>query len=464
MAAHAGKLPVRFTDEQKLQLFSVIDDHALTGIWVINDEGRTVWTNPTGRGFYNLSADQTIGVPIEEFERRGVFRPAASLIALREHAPATVIHDTACGRVTLATANPLISQRGDVSLVIVSVTDITDFGALSAGVVAGVRRERSALPRVEPIPLAYRSAAMGKVMAVVARVATADCSVLIAGETGVGKTEIARRIHAQSPRRNKRFVSVDCGALPPSLIEAELFGYVAGAFTGSSKRDKPGLVHMADGGTLFLDEIGELPLELQAKLLQVLEEKRVRPVGAVADHRVDFRLVAASNRDLRAMVDLGRFRADLYYRMAVVTIEVPPLRHRPDDIMPIAEFHLKSAEGTYRRSLSVSTDTAQALERYAWPGNARELRNLVEGLAVMCPNAVVETADLPPYFLHDDRAAAPMEAPANPRGVPRLKDAVRKFEREVVIKAINQTGSYGAAARLLGISMPTLMRKKKLED
>ncbi len=288
MATHRGALAQQFTDEQKLQLFSVIDDHSANGIWVIANDGLTIWTNRAGRDFYNLSAEQTIGVPVREFEKRGVFRPAASLIALREHAPTTVIHETACGRVTLATANPLMSENGGISMVIVSVTDITHLpnGALPCAI--GHRQPR---PAIEERPkFAYRSAAMGRLMTLVDRVAAADCTLLITGETGVGKTEIAKRIHSLSPRRGKRFVAVDCGALPATLIEAELFGYLAGAFTGSSKSDKPGLVQMADGGTLFLDEIGELPLELQAKLLRVVEDKRVRSIGSTVERPVDFRL------------------------------------------------------------------------------------------------------------------------------------------------------------------------------
>jgi transcriptional regulator with PAS, ATPase and Fis domain len=459
MAGHSVELARQLTDEQRLQLFSVIDDHLTDGIWVVAQDGMTMWTNRAGRDFYNLSPEQTIGVPVHEFERKGVFRPAASLIALREHAPATVIHQTACGRVTLATANPLKNQRGGISMVVVSVTDITNMPLTGETRAIGTRQHRVAAALEYGHHFPCRSGAMQKIVALADRVADAECAVLITGETGVGKTEIAKRVHEKSPRRGKRFVAVDCGALPASLIEAELFGYVAGAFTGSSRRDKPGLVQMADGGTLFLDEISELPLDLQAKLLRLVEEKRVRPLGSTSERPVDFRLIAACNRDLRAAVNAGAFRADLYYRIAVVTIDVPPLRERPDDIMPIADFHLESTGITYGRVLTIAPETIEILENYAWPGNVRELRNLIESVSVLCDGARVETSDLPPHIVTGRSADYSAVAPAH--NVRRLKDAVRVFERDLVKKAINQTGSSVAAARLLDISMPTLMRKKR---
>ena len=463
MAAHHGALAQRFTDEQKLQLFSVIDDHSANGIWVVAKNGLTIWTNRAGRDFYNLSAEQTIGVPVREFEQRGVFRPAASLIALKEHAPATVIHETACGRVTLATANPLMCDKGGISMVIVSVTDITNLTEVDLSRAAGFQRKRAMQVIENDGKFAYRSAAMTGIMSLAKRLARTDCAVLITGETGVGKTEIARRIHAHSPRCNKRFVEVDCGALPASLIEAELFGYVAGAFTGSSKRDKPGLVQMADRGTLFLDEISELPLDLQAKFLRVVEEKRVRPIGSTTEHPVDFRLITASNRNLREAVNRGCFRADLFYRIAVVTIEVPALRDRPDDIIAIANFHLDSVAANYGQRLTITSEAVEILENYAWPGNVRELRNLIEGLCILCSGARIEAGDLPPHVF-TNRSFHQGIAPTHEPGVGRLKDAVRAFERDLVMKAISQSGSYGAAARLLGVSMPTLMRKKRVQQ
>jgi transcriptional regulator with PAS, ATPase and Fis domain len=461
MRNHVGSRPSPRTEAEKLHLFSIIDEHSANGIWIIDGEGKTCWTNRTGREFYNLTEEETIGVPVSEFERRGIFRPAASLIALRKHAPVTVTHQTNCGRVTLASANPLMDDDGRVSMVIVAVTDISNMplppsGRSSARV--GIDASIAAIPASRR--LVHRSAAMNKVIGEAIRVAAADCPVLISGETGVGKTEVAKIIHAHSHRRQGPFVSVDCGALPASLIESELFGHASGAFTGASRRGKPGLIQSADKGTLLLDEISELPLDLQVKLLRVLEERRFRPVGDTSERMVDFRVVAASNRDLRKLSETGRFRSDLYYRLAVITIDVPPLRDRPEDIVPIAQAHLLSVGEKRCNRLALSNETIRPLESYDWPGNVRELRNLVESFAVLVDGPAVGLNDLPDHIRKMEHFPTRIhELPSS--NLPKLREAVRAFERELAMRAIEQAGSHERAADLLGISLPTLMRKKR---
>lgn len=445
-------------------MFSIIDEHAANGIWIIDHDGRTYWTNRVGRDFYNLTEEQTIGVPVAEFERKGIFRPAASLIALRKREPVTVTHQTACGRTTLASANPLMGEDGKISLVIVSVTDISNLLRVAAGAKAEARGVSPSNGAWSPPRLVYRSLSMKKVIADAERIAAADCPVLLTGETGVGKTEVARIIHANSPRRKAPFVAVDCGALPTSLIESELFGHAAGAFTGSSKRDRPGLVQMSDGGTLFLDEIGELPLELQVKLLRVLEERRFRPVGDTAERSVDFRVVAASNRNLRKLSESGLFRSDLYYRLAVVSIEIPPLRERWEDIVSIAEAHLSSLSEKHGRRLALSSGIGSLLQSYGWPGNVRELRNVVEGMAVMAAGPDIGPDDLPNYIRSANSPGSNLVGDLPAKGLPRLRHAVRELERNLALRAIEIAGSHERAADLLGISLPTLMRKKRRID
>lgn len=451
--------PTVATEAERLRLFSVIDQHSANGIWIIDNDGRTCWTNRVGREFYDLTEEQTIGVPVAEFERRGVFRPAASLIALRKRAPVTVTHQTACGRITLASANPLINDDGNISLVIVSVTDISNI--LHSGSKTAVETRTADLAGPVQRRLICTSASMKKVLASAERVAAADCPVLLSGETGVGKTEIAKVIHASSPRRKGPFIAVDCGALPASLIESELFGHAAGAFTGSSKRDKPGLIQMADKGTLFLDEIGELPLDMQVKLLRVIEERRVRPVGEPVERPVDFRIIAASNRNLHQMSEAGRFRSDLYYRLAVVTIDIPPLRERPSDIVPLAEAYLQSLAARQGSRLTLSRETRNSLEAYAWPGNIRELRNLVESLAAMADGPEFDLDVLPEHIRNPHQPASAGVRTPQVANLPRLRDAVRGLERDLVFRAIDIAGSHERAADLLGISLPTLMRKKR---
>ncbi|MBC7171004.1 MAG: sigma-54-dependent Fis family transcriptional regulator, partial [Polyangiaceae bacterium] len=248
-----------------------------------------------------------------------------------------------------------------------------------------------------PDDIVARSAAMRRVLALAERVAATESTVLITGESGTGKERIARLVHARSRRSKKAFVGVNCGALPEPLLESELFGHKRGAFTGATA-DKQGLFEAASGGTLFLDEIGEMPLSMQVKLLRALQEQAVRPVGSTRDVPVDVRVVAATNRDLAALVDAGGFRKDLFYRLRVIPLELPPLRERRDDILPLAR---QSIARTCRQNAcgpcALSSEVLDALHAYAWPGNVRELENAIERAVVLAegqPKIVL--GDLPP--------------------------------------------------------------------
>src|SRR5690606_15279969 len=240
--------------------------------------------------------------------------------------------------------------------------------------------------------------ASGRVFAQARQVAASDVKVLLQGETGVGKTLVAQYIHKASARAAQPFLALNCGALPDNLIEAELFGYVAGAFTGAGRKGKRGLLELANQGTVFLDEIGDLPLALQVKLLKVIEESRFIPVGGLELKEVDVRIITATHHDLRRMVAEGRFRADLYYRLNVVPIHIPALRERADEIQPLLQFYLAEFNQRHGRSLTwglEALDALDALTEYAWPGNIRELINLVERLVVTCAGETIELFDLP---------------------------------------------------------------------
>jgi two-component system response regulator HydG len=295
------------------------------------------------------------------------------------------------------------------------------------------------------------SAAMAKLRRLIGKVAKRVHPVLIQGESGTGKELVARAVHAQSDRNGRPFVVVDCGALPPTLAESELFGFVAGAFTGAT-RAKEGLIAAADGGTLFLDEIGELPLELQPKLLRILQEGEVRAVGATKPTSVDVRVIAATHRDLPAQVKAKSFREDLYFRVAVVTLKVPPLRERREDIPVLARhFALKSAGSGF--DATILPDAVDALVRYDWPGNVRELENAMERAVALNTNGPIRKEDLPTAVQSPTRAAT-----ANSHGTLSMADAERRAIEHALQKAKNNKLE---AARLLGIGKTTLYRKLK---
>lgn len=312
-------------------------------------------------------------------------------------------------------------------------------------------------------PLIGNSPAMRRVLAQVRQVSQYTTTVLITGESGTGKELIAREIHYLSPRSRGPFVAINCGAIPESLIESELFGHVKGAFT-DALRDKMGLLEQASGGTIFLDEIGELPITLQAKLLRALQEQTVRSVGANANITLDVRIVAATLRDLEADVASGRFRGDLFYRLNVVPIHLPPLRDRPEDIRLLVDHFLSKYR--QKHNLPVKAISPKALElllRYTWPGNVRELENCIERAVVFCQGTSLLPEDLPPLIKEDIEFSAKLDSESEELASEEclsIKKRVRDLERHLITKALLKTGGNRTqAAKILELSHRALLYK-----
>ena len=293
----------------------------------------------------------------------------------------------------------------------------------------------------------------------IAKVAPTDSTVLVSGESGTGKGVVARAIHQQSLRADRAFIPVNCGAIPENLLESEFFGHTKGAFTGADRARK-GLFLEADKGTIFLDEIGELPLALQVKLLHVLEAKEVRPLGSEQVRKVDVRIVAATNRDLREMANAGRFREDLYFRLSGFSIHVPPLRDRREDIPALLRFLL--AHGAERFGvvgrLVIDPDAEEILNAYDWPGNVRELENVLQRATILAEHGRITVADLPPQITPVLPLAG--ASAASSQGSGALRDHVREFEHTLILRAIEDNGGdRRTAAQRLGIGLSSLYRK-----
>jgi transcriptional regulator with GAF, ATPase, and Fis domain len=307
-----------------------------------------------------------------------------------------------------------------------------------------------------------QSSRMVEIFDLINRVADCDSTILINGETGTGKGLVARAIHRKSRRRNKPFISINCGAIPENLLESELFGHVKGAFTGATS-SKPGKFELADGGTVFLDEIGDMSPDLQVKVLKVLEEGEFEPVGGAKTLKVDVRIIAATHRDLSEEVQKGNFREDLFYRLYVIPMGLPPLRERPDDIPHLIQYFLVQANcKNHRQVKGFSEDALSVLENHSWPGNVRELKNLVERLVVLRGAGMISLRNLPTELRGGARTAeAPGMIEITEDGI-CLNSAVTEFEKALILQSLEKANWVkNKAAKLLHLNRTTLVEKIK---
>jgi two-component system NtrC family response regulator len=297
-----------------------------------------------------------------------------------------------------------------------------------------------------------RSKSLLRVLEMTSRVAQTDSIALIRGETGTGKELLAKAIHQNSRRKNGPFVTINCGAIPSNLLESELFGYTKGAFTGATAAKK-GRVETADGGTLFLDEIGELPLDLQVKLLRLIQQGEIEKVGANESSKIDVRIIAATHRNLQAMIEDGTFREDLYYRLSVIPLELPPLRERLDDIPELVQhLFLKSKQKHGRAELLLSESVLSGFSNYDWPGNIRELENIIERLVVLAVGTRISADDLPEFLKRENSIPDLIHLDLSPQGI-----SLEAIEKDLIIKALKKFGwNQTQAAKYLDISRRTL--------
>lgn len=331
--------------------------------------------------------------------------------------------------------------------------------------------------RLNTLNIIGESPVLKDVFKVLAKVAPTDSTVLVTGESGTGKELLVRALHANSVRAEKPFVPINCGAIPRELLESELFGHEKGAFT-HAVRTKPGRFELAEGGTVFLDEIGEMDLQLQVKILRVLQEKEYERVGGTNIRQADVRIVAATNRDLEKEVEEGRFREDLFYRLNVIPLELPPLRERGRDILLLAEFFLeRSCKGRDRQRLRISPEAQAMLVSYSWPGNVRELENFMERMSILCDNDAITPDDLPDKILNEvghERELPVVETVAVNQGFvwPAIRDleahelGLKEFLEEIEDRLLREalqkaSGVKNQAAEILGIKRTTLIEKLK---
>lgn len=447
--------------EQMYLDFREIYRNSFDGIFIADGEGRTLMVNEGCERNYGSPASEFIGKHVSEFEASGLIRPVIATKVIETRKKITAVQETRIGKTILVTGIPLLDEAGNVRKVVINSRDTTELIQLQEALAHAHEKLHRYELEVNELRMGsasisgvtFRSTSMKEIATVAMRVAKVNTTVLITGESGVGKEVLARLIHQESPRKNNLFVKINCGAIPHDLLESELFGYQAGAFTGAQRQGKMGLFEVANNGTLFLDEIGELSLDLQVKLLQVLQDKTLVRLGSTRLIQVDVRVIAATNRDLQEMVNLRTFRSDLFYRLNVVPLHVPPLRERREDILPLVQQFLDELNTQYGLKKAFSEQALAILHDYQWPGNVRELHNMIERLVVTTPDALIRVDSLPASML--GFAVATDEASVG------IKSKAIQFERKLIREAVQNLGSTRAAAKYLKISQSTVVRRMK---
>ncbi len=426
------------------------------GIVVTDAKGIITKVNPALEQLLHMTSEELIGMNVADMEKKGIVYPSATLLALKTGRPVTFLQKHETGREVLATGNPVMDEKGKVTRVIVNMRDMKALKDMENKIVHGMGEIYSEEENLEEL-LNLRSPAFQAVMEVARKLAKIDSTLLVLGESGTGKDVITRFIHQTGSRRKGPFIKIDCGAIPENLIESELFGYETGSFTGAKRQGKPGLLEIAHNGTVFLDEVGDLPLSQQVKLLRVLQDKKIVRVGGTKPIDINIRVIAATNRNLEEMVDNGSFRSDLFYRLSVVPLELPPLRQRKEDIIPLANRFLAKYNREYGFSKIISEDLQKILQEYHWPGNIRELENLIERLIIVSRESVIQPGSLPPGFLKKNCEGQNIEVV----GIIPLKKALEEVERQLLLQAKERYNSTYKIAEILEVDQSTIVRKLK---
>ena len=456
------------------QLDAIIEA-SYDGIYITDGKANTLMVNKAYEDLTGLKRADLIGHNMVELERRKIVSQSATLLVLKENKTTTIEQEFKTGKKVLVTSTPIFDDHQQVVMVVTNVRDITSLIKLQEQLEQNKELAERYFSEIEEMRLQFIGSSnmiaqdekMLETLRMAKRVAKVDTTVLILGETGVGKEEVAKFIHKNSKRENKVFMKVNCGAIPKNLIESELFGYEKGAFTGANREGKTGLFEFSHEGTLFLDEVGELPLDMQVRLLRVLQEQEIVRIGGHKPIKVDVRILAATNRPLEDMVHEKKFREDLYYRLNVVPIRIMPLRDRRGDILPLIQHYVTEFNEKYKWQKGFSSSALKTLYYYQWPGNVRELKNLVERELLMndvdliTDDALHKTGgfEVGANLEHSGKAKEGDEEDASE--LPMLKDAVEKLELHLIGRAYNRYGNVRDAAKALGIDASTLVRKRQ---
>lgn len=448
---------LKYTKELKGEMDTIIES-SFDGIYLTDNFGEILRVNEAFTRITGIKKDEIISKTIAELVDIGVFKQPLPLSDILKGQPITISQEVRTGKTILVTSNPIFDNKNNIIRIVHNVRDITELNNLKNQLEKAESLSQHYRDQLEIIKLPSKYVAKSSkskaLIELVMRLSKIDATILLLGESGVGKDVIAEMLHENSTRKDKLMITINCAAIPDNLLESELFGYEPGAFTGASKKGKIGAFELANGSTLFLDEIGELPLNLQSKILRVLQKKEITKVGGNITTKLDVRIISATNRDLEAMIATKSFRGDLYYRLSVVPLTVPPLRDRKEEIPDFVFHFVKIFNEKYGFNKYFDDRVIYEFLDYDWPGNIRELENVIERSMITCQDNLIRNAE----FLGQHIKNQPTGSPELPSDF-NYKYALGNFEKEMITNALAQFGTTRKAAAELGISQPTIVRK-----
>lgn len=442
-----------------------IIENTYDGLYITDGKANTLRVNRAYERITGIKREEVVGKNMKELVEKGVYNRSVTLEVLEKKKIITFVQEVKTGKKVIVTGNPIFNEKGEIEKVVTTVRDITELVELKDQLhereleLNCYKEELEKIKTYMEVDVSFvtLSKAMNDIIERGYKAAHFESNILITGESGTGKGSLAKLIHNWSYRKNGPFIKLNCAAIPENLFESELFGYEPGAFSGASNKGKKGLLEMANGGTLFLDEIGDMPLNLQSKLLQVIEEKEMIRLGSTKPIKLDIRIIAATNQDIKLLIAEKKFRQDLFYRISTVWLNLKPLRERKEDIIPLALHFLENLNKKYNLSKSITPEALKTLTQYDFPGNVRELSNIIEQAFLMSEDGFIREGDLPQNVKKIEEFSLLNEGD--------LKKMLNDIEIKTLKAAVEKYGSTRKAAKYLNISQSSIVRKlKKLSN
>ncbi|WP_148223187.1 sigma-54 interaction domain-containing protein [Calditerrivibrio nitroreducens] len=429
-----------------LEQLELILDNLFNGVYLADGEGKTVYVNKTFEQMAGISFEEIKGKNLHDLVyKHKYFTGSATLIVLQTKREATATYRTITNKNFLVKGKPIFNEKGEIIYVVNTIWDLTNIIYNS-----NIDLDTVSNFKLDQQNLISSNKRMNEVINIAIKIAPTDCTILITGETGVGKSLIAEVIHKLSTRKNGPFIKINCGAIPENLIESELFGYESGAFTGASSKGKKGLIEIANGGTLFLDEISELPYNTQSKLLTFIQDKEFIKVGGQKHLKADVRIISASNKDLYTLSKEGKFREDLFYRLNVVNLHIPPLRERIEDIPLLTKYFLEKYNLKYKFNKMIAHDVIEYFTKFHWEGNIRELENVIERLILLSKINLITIDDL--NKIEFNQTIKDIHKSGN------LMSTLNSIEKQILLNEKKSGKTTREIAKSLGISQSKVVR------